>query len=259
MERVAFLVDETGERIDCLLNPESVAITRLAGVRARGTASGQLTGTGLADDPLQFTGGGRTELTLDLLFDVDFVEEQLRPADVRALTRRLWMLAENSAEQLGSFRPPLVWLVWCKSWNLPCVITAIAERYDAFGTDGTPRRSWLRMKLVRVAETAAEAELTYNDELQRAAAQASAARSESVVAGETDAVRAIGEGGAEPDFSGVRFDLLATDAVGNPFLWRRLAQHNGIDNPFDVQAGAVLAVPPELTSPQAAAPNGAGR
>jgi hypothetical protein len=253
MERVAFLVDETGERIDCLLNPESVAISRLAGVRTRGTPSGQLTGTGLADDPLQFTGGGRTELTLDLLFDVDFVEEPQRPVDVRALTRRLWMLAENSTEELGNFRPPLVWLVWCKSWNLPCVITAIAERYDAFGTDGTPRRSWLRMKLVRVAESAAKGELTYQDELQHAAARANATSAESVVGSEAGAVRAIGEGSAEPDYSGVRFDLLVTDAVGNPFLWRRLAQHNGIDNPYDVPAGAVLAVPPELSGPHSGA------
>ena len=70
MERVAFLVDDTGERIDCLLNPETVAVTRLAGVRTRGTATGQLTGAGLADDPLQFTGGGRTEIVMDLLFDI---------------------------------------------------------------------------------------------------------------------------------------------------------------------------------------------
>jgi hypothetical protein len=81
MERVAFLIDDSGERIDCLLNPETVEVTRLAGVRPRGTASGQLTGAGLADDPLQFTGGGRTELVLDLLFDVELVETQVPPTD----------------------------------------------------------------------------------------------------------------------------------------------------------------------------------
>ena len=86
MERVAFLIDATGERIDCLLNPETFEVSRLAGVRPRGSASGQLVGAGLADDPLLFTGGGRTELTLDLLFDVDLVDEATRPADVRALT-----------------------------------------------------------------------------------------------------------------------------------------------------------------------------
>src|SRR5262245_59439661 len=100
MERVAFLVESTGERIDCLLNPETFAVGRVAGVRPRGTgATGRLTGAGHADDPLLLTGGGRTELQLDLLFDVTLVESSAAPVDVRALTRRLWMLAENSAEE----------------------------------------------------------------------------------------------------------------------------------------------------------------
>ncbi|MGH3952330.1 MAG: hypothetical protein ACRDSE_24990 [Pseudonocardiaceae bacterium] len=252
MERVAFLVDETGERIDCLLNPETVAVTRLAGVRPRGTATGRLTGAGLADDPLQFTGGGRTELTLDLLFDIELVEEQVRPTDVRVLTRRLWMLAENSAEELGGFRPPLVWLVWCKSWDLPGVITAVAERYDAFDSYGTPRRSWLRMKLVRVTESAAEAQAEFETELAQAKAQADARAAEAALTAAepgvspTEAVLAVGEGQADPDYSGVRFDLLATDALGSPFLWRLLAEHNGIDDPFQVHSGTVLTVPPGL-------------
>lgn len=249
MERVAFLVDKTGERIDCMLNPESVTMTRLAGVRTRGTASGQLTGTGLADDPLQFTGGGRTELTLDLLFDVDFVDEQNRPTDVRALTNKLRMLAENSDEELGNCRPPLVRLVWCKSWNIPCIITALAERFDAFGVDGRPRRSWLRMKMVRVAQSAAEAALSYEDELARASADAVGAQQESGT-GVQDAVQAVGEGNADPEYTGVRFDLLATDALGNPFLWRRLAQHNDIDNPFAISPGEVLSIPTELAGTQ---------
>lgn len=250
MDRVAFLVDETGERIDCLLNPETVAVTRLAGVRRRGTATGQLTGAGLADDPVQFTGGGRTELTLDLLFDVELVEDQQRPTDVRALTRRLWMLAENSAEELGAFRPPLVWLVWCKSWNIPCVITAIAERYDAFDSYGAPRRSWLRMKLVRVAESAEDAHAEFEVELERAKAKADAQAAEAAMAQPgalpTEAVLAVGDGQDDPDYSGVRFDLLATDALGSPFLWRLLARHNGIEDPFRVPPGTVLTVPPAM-------------
>lgn len=244
MERVAFLVDATGERIDCLLNPETVAVTRLAGVRTRGTGSGQLTGAGLADDPLQFTGGGRTELVLDLLFDVDLVEEQQRPSDVRALTRRLWILAENSAEELGALRPPLIRLVWCKSWNIPCVITAIAERYDAFDATGAPRRSWLRMKLVRVAESAADAQRDFEAELEQARIEAMAAEAAAAPGGPAaEAVLAVGDGQSDPDYAGVRFDLLATDALGSPFLWRLLARHNEIDDPFRVAPGTVLTVP----------------
>ncbi|MHA4947465.1 CIS tube protein [Micromonospora sp. SD19] len=235
MERVAFLIDSTGVRVDCLLNPETVQVTRLAGVRQRGAGGGQLTGSGLADDPLVFTGGGRTELVLDLLFDVDFVEAQLRPADVRVLTRPLWMLAENSTADHGWLRPPLVRLVWGKTWNVPGVIIAVAERFDAFTGTGSPRRSWLRLKLVRAAETADQAEAGFAEELAAASTPTAAPGS---------AVIAAGDGAAEPGRSGVRFDLLANDALGSPLRWRLLAEHNRITDPLAVPAGTTLAVPP---------------
>lgn len=236
MERVAFLVDETGDRVDCLLNPETVEVSRLAGVRPRGAGTGQLVGAGLADDPLLFTGGGRTELLLDLLFDVELVEETTRPEDVRALTRKLWILAENSAEEHGSLRPPLVRLVWGKTWNVPGVIVTIAERFDAFAIGGSPRRSWLRLKLVRVAESAQEAQAGFDEEL-------AAANTPKAAPG--GAVLATGDGDAQPGYSGVRFDLLANDALGSPLRWRLLAEHNRLANPFDVVPGSALAVPPD--------------
>jgi hypothetical protein len=246
MERVAFLVDESGTRVDCLLNPETVQVTRLAGIRPRGAAGGQLTGAGLADDPLVFTGGGRTELVLDLLFDIDFVESQVRPEDVRALTRPLWMLAENSASEHGWLRPPLIRLVWGKTWNVPGVIAAIAERFDGFTLTGTPRRSWLRLKLVRVAESADQAREGFEEELAASATPAAVPGT---------AVVAAGDGAAGPGYSGVRFDLLAHDALGSPLRWRLLAQHNRITDPLTVPAGTTLAVPPlTVATPPGAAP-----
>jgi hypothetical protein len=248
MERVAFLLEETGDRIDCLLNPESFEVTRLAGVRARAGGGGAAIGYGLADDPLHFTGGGRTELVLALLFDVELVENQPRPGDVRVLTRKLWALAENSASEGSGVRPPLCRLVWGKSWNVPGVITAIAERFDAFDAFGAPSRSWLRMKLVRVAESAEQAQEAFDAELAAAAAASPADRAEPESGrpdtGAATAVRAVGDGSAEPGFGGVRFDLLAAQALGNPFLWRRLAAFNDVDNPLTVEPGTVLAVPP---------------
>ena len=64
MERVTFLVEETGERLDCLLNPESIDISRRSGVRARRSFGGALTGRGSSDDPLLYTGGGPRTLSL---------------------------------------------------------------------------------------------------------------------------------------------------------------------------------------------------
>ena len=50
MERVAFLLERTGERIACLLNPESLVLRRRAGLRSRQSAGGLVTGAELADD-----------------------------------------------------------------------------------------------------------------------------------------------------------------------------------------------------------------
>ena len=236
MERVAFLIDSSGERVDCLLNPETVQVTRLAGVRHRGAAGGQLTGSGLADDPLVFTGGGRTELVLDLLFDVDFVQAQVRPADVRVLTRPLWMLAENSAAEHGWLRPPLVRLVWGKTWNVPGVIIAVAERFDAFTGTGSPA----------ALLAAAEAGPGRRDGRPGGgrASPRSWPRASTPTAAPGSAVIAAGDGAAEPGRSGVRFDLLANDALGSPLRWRLLAEHNRITDPLAVPAGTTLAVPP---------------
>ncbi|MGC9347458.1 MAG: hypothetical protein ACP5JG_04890 [Anaerolineae bacterium] len=156
MERVAFLIEETNERIGCLLNPETLVMRRMAGVRTRRSATGQLTGEGLTDDPLLYTGGGRTELDLDLLFDVSLAGSSITTQDVRDLTRPLWNLAENAARQERYGQPPLVRFIWGKSWNIPGIILAVAERLEYFTPEGVPRRSWLRMRMVRANEPALE-------------------------------------------------------------------------------------------------------
>lgn len=134
METIAFLVEETGEQIFCLLNPETVVMTRTAGVEARQSSGGRLTGSGLADDPLLFTGGGRTELKLDLLFDIDLLPVNLEASDVRQLTRRIWALAENSAEVQRQRRPPLVRVLWGRPGRSPA-----SSPRSPRGSTGSPR------------------------------------------------------------------------------------------------------------------------
>src|SRR5262249_31280060 len=148
MERVAFLVEKTGERISCLLNPASVVVRRLAGVQARQSTSGPLTGASLKDDPLLYTGGGMTEILLDLLFDVSLVDGTVTIEDVRDLTRPLTALAEGSEGDDGYGQVPLVRFVWGKAWNVLGVVAAAAERLEYFTASGSPQRSWLRMRFL---------------------------------------------------------------------------------------------------------------
>lgn len=237
MERVAFLIEESGERIGCLLNPESVVVRRQAGLRWRSSAVGRLTGRGLADDVLLYTGGGRTELDLDLLFDVALAGTSFPSDDVRALTRPLWRLAENFQDGDGRGRPPVVRFVWGKAWNVPGLIAAVAERLERFSPGGVPGRSWLRLRLLRVAEPPAADLLTAEAAPPAAALEVEAP----AVEGEARFHRLVGDG----DGGGESLDELAQRYYGHPAFWRLLARANAaIEDPLDPPANLLLRVPP---------------
>lgn len=247
MERVAFLVEETGEHIGCLLNPETVVMTRTAGVEPRRSAGGRLTGAGLADDPLLFTGGGRTELRLDLLFDVDLAPTQAPVTDVRQMTRPIWRLAENSAEVERQRRPPSVRFVWGRAWNVPGVVTEVAERFDRFAADGSPLRSWLRLVFVRIGRSADEEGGESYELLSRLPTvdlTAPAVGTVGVVGDGSGGDRPPGEAGPVPP---TELGLLSLQAFGTPLLWKLLLLYNGIDDPS--RFAGPLAVPPVGEAP----------
>ncbi len=239
MERVALLVEETGERIRCLLNPDSLVVRRLAGVQARKSLNGRVSGGGLSDDPLVFTGGGTTELTLDLLFDTTLSGSSIQTENVRNLTAPLWQLAENSASDGSSARPPVVRFVWGKIWNIPGVITAVSERFEQFDSVGSPRRSWLRMRLVRVPEMFKEA--------QNAPESLPAALSTESVSGEPQDTDGVFEviGGTDPDGGRASESLsdIAFRRYGSPVFWRLIAWANNVEDPLRIASGALLRIP----------------
>jgi hypothetical protein len=254
MERVAFLIEETGERITCLLNPESVVLRRAAGVRPRQSAGGQLTGSGLADDPLLYTGGGRTELECLLLFDVNLGDSTVRNPmathDVRALTGPLWNLAENrAAEVTGSMGHPggyggyggprIVRFVWGKSWNVPGVVVSVAERLEHFTPEGVPQRSWLSLHLLRVNENA-----TQTDVPPSALALPSDLGNLNVDEGNLLAHELKGGGEEGERAGGERLDQVARQYYGDASMWRLIAAFNNIADPMRVAAGTVLRIPP---------------
>ncbi len=260
MERAAFLIEETNQRIGCLLNPESLVMRRVAGLRPRQSASGQLTGAGLTDDVLLFTGGGRTELDLDLLFDVSLAGSSISTDDVRDLTAPLWNLAENANSPSGAQayrQPPPVRFVWGKSWNVLGAVSAIAERLEEFTPAGAPQRSWLRMRLIRVNETPRQTTSDIerdvglpNELLDDWAGQQPPDGSEADM-GTHEVVSGAGEGeGGEQGGTGERLDEIAYRYYRNASLWRLLALVNDIDDPLHLMTGSLLRIPqvPEVTN-----------
>jgi hypothetical protein len=246
VERVAFLVEETGDRITCMLNPEGMVVRRLAGVRRRRSAGGALTGAGLADDTLLFTGGGMTELQLNLLFDVTLLGSSARVDDVRDLTYPLWELAENAAEEQNYGRPPLVRFVWGKTWNIPGIVAAIAERLDYFTPQGDPLRSWLRMRFLRVAESAS-ATLEERRPLRSVQMPEEIPQQPASQTGVVPTQTSAGEHQVHQYVAGERLDQLVHQYYGyygHPSIWRWLATYNGLQDPLNIPPGTVIQIPP---------------
>jgi hypothetical protein len=242
MERVAFLVERTGERIACLLNPESLVLRRLAGVRVRQSVGGLVTGAELEDDPLFFSGGGSTDVTLNLLFDVNIGGSNIAAIDVRELTGPLWRLAENARNSAGGNRPPAVRLIWGKSFNIRGVVAAIAERLEYFTADGVPQRSWLRMRLLRAVEGEAEADV---GKLDPPLVPEDSTEPPPELPNGPLLVHAVASDNAEePPEPGLgeRLDQLAFRYYGDPSQWRALAWLNEIADPLAMAAGQVLQV-----------------
>lgn len=240
MERAAFLLEETNERLGCLLNPANLVVRRAAGVSPRHSVGGHFTGSGLRDDLLLYTGGGKTILELSLLFDVSLAGSSIQSSDVRDLTGPLWNLAENMQSASSSRRPPLVRFVWGKSWNIPGIVTAVAERLEDFAADGAPQRSWLSMRLWRVNEESKEP--VQAGQLAQALSPAELNLSPGSVP--ADRVQThVFSASERLDSVAARYYPEQTAAQG-PARWRTLASFNNLQDPLHIPAGFVLQIPP---------------
>jgi contractile injection system tube protein len=240
VERVAFLIESSGARLSCLLNPEMLVLRRTAGIRPRRSAAGQLTGAALADDPLLHSGGGRTVVDLDLLFDVSLAGSNVTTEDVRDLTSPLWNLAENAVADDGFARPTLVRFVWGKSWNIPGVVAAVAERLENFTPEGLARRSWLRLRLVRVGEPIKPTPAP--ETLVGPAPSAPTAETLADLPPEELSIREVG--GGEGPAGAERIDgFLARNQI-DPRFYKLILALNGIADPFLIEPGTQLRLPP---------------
>jgi hypothetical protein len=252
MERVAFLIERTGERISCLLNPESLEMRRNAGVLMRREAGGFLAGQARTDHPLISTGGGITEMDLQVLFDTGIAavdRAQQLPAvpsatgsaaetqDVRAMTRPLWDLAENAFS--GGFgAPPTVRFIWGKSWNVPGVVVSVAERLEQFDANGTPQRSWLSLRLRRVEAPEPRATPSKPVTPQFETPSPGGNQGEDQVFPSLD-IPVDGDG---TPFN--RLDQIAAEHYGDPELAGALGAFNGLDDLLTLPEAATLALPP---------------
>lgn len=245
MESVTFIVADTGERISCQLNPERLVQRRTAGLRRPVAGSGPVTGPQASDDLLLHTGGGRTEMDLDLLFDIETssASTQTAASDVRDLTRPLWQLAENPTEPNQGVRA--VRFCW-GLWNVLCVVAAVAERLERFGPSGTPTRSWLSLRLVRIPDPTPPP-IQAPEDAPTPAAQVAAA----ITAPSLDFHVPVDPGVDDSGLvaGGERLDEIASRYYGAPWLWRVIAAANGLYDSVFAPPGQTLTIPEPPVQP----------
>jgi hypothetical protein len=162
--------------------------------------------------------------------------------DVRSLTQPLWALAETGEPVDGAVAPQRVRFIWGKSWNVPGVVIAVAERLERFDADGVPQRSWLSLRLRRVEEqtdTGAPPRQPTTPQFEI----------DSSSPGDAD-------GNADTDLDSVtlpvdtegfaldRLDQVAAEYYGDPSLARAIADYNALDDMLRFGEGDRLRLPP---------------
>ena len=280
MERVAFIVEETGERITCMLNPEHIVQRRIAGLAPRRTGAGIVAGPARSDSPLLHTGGGRTELELQLLFDVDLVPAPIVPPppppvptsgqsgaeradrmragsssrrapappppprrDVRDHTRPLWQLAENSARR----RPGrAARAVRPRQGDGTC---SPSSRRSPSGSSGSmraarPSRSWLSMRLVRVPDPNPPAPETPAPVTIPDAAAAAAAAAAPAAIHPVVGAGPVASRASQPTGGETLPEIAARYFDGRSALWRWIADVNLLDDVIWPEPGRDLIIPP---------------
>lgn len=166
---------------------------------------------GVDAPPLQFTSGQGETLDLELFFDTF---ENGTP--VTELTKPLHKFAMIDA---GLHRPPRLLVSW-GALKFQCVIESLNQRFTMFLSNGTPVRATLTLKLREAREIADQAQGTPPESPDHAKLHA-------VRRGET-------------------LQSIAAREYDDANEWRRIADANGIDDPFRLKPGQRLLVPPIL-------------
>jgi hypothetical protein len=174
----------------------------------RGASFAELQVPGLPMPILQFVRGEARSLTLELFLDRTNSRQNVED-DLAALRKFVEIDSELHAPPVCEFR-------WGRT-TFQGVVTSLKEKYSLFADDGQVVRA--RVSLSLKSYQAAEVQL----------------RNLKPSSPDRARLRVLREGET--------LDGLATEAYGNPRLWRVIAEANDIDRPRFVPPGTVLRIP----------------
>ena len=167
---------------------------------------------------LQYTGGERKKLSMDL-----FVDTYETSQDVRQYTAKFAQLLVVTTDNGNSGkRPPVVQLSWGPAnpdsgFPFVCVLASLKQQFVLFASDGTPVRAKLSVQFT-------EFSLPVQDEQKDPRRGSSPAQTYTVRARDT--------------LAGI-----SNSVWQDPTQWRLIAEQNSIDNPRILTPGTTLVIP----------------
>src|SRR5262245_16915944 len=166
---------------------------------------------GLSNPIIQFVNGQTQVLTMDLLFDT---YTDGGGADVSQRTREF---AQMLAIDAAFHAPPRVEFKWGQ-FSFKAVVEKLSQRFTMFRSDGTPVRATLNVTFKQFRSLSEQLEQPRRNSADKTKRRVFTADD--------------------------RLCLLAAREYHEPKYWRLIAERNGIENPFALEAGDVLLVPP---------------
>jgi len=165
---------------------------------------------GLETTETEFSHGMPETLTMELFFDT--YESGL---DVRLYTERIANLLELDPK---TDEPPVCLFVW-GTLTFQCMLESVTKKFTMFNTFGLPVRATLNVTF-----------RGYN-KLDFLLAK--------------NPFRSLGHAKVYVVKGGETLSQIAWNVFQDPSLWRKIADHNKIENPIELQPGQVLRIPPK--------------
>lgn len=216
---LASIIDTvTGESISVMYNPEEMKLEQ-------GNNFAEVGIPGTSASPLQYVRGKTRVLSMELFFDSYEAGE-----DVRIHTNRIVALLDKRPE---TDAPPVL-IFAIGGFAFRCVLTDAGQRFTLFRADGTPVRSYVSVRLQEYVSVAIEIE------------RGLFIGSPTVSAAVTAVGRSVMSGGGTVHVmsQGDTLQGLAAALLGDPALWRDIADANDVDDPLNVPPGTRLVIPP---------------
>ncbi len=196
------------ERIDFQFNPKELTMAKSASW-ARSTSKGSK-----KSGPPQYNGPQPSKLALEMFFDASAAQDDSVVKVVDKLFACCIPTTESHQQKKAS--PPWVVFRWGPLTGFLAYISSVSAKYTRFTSGGMPIRAVCTVTLEELAGEAPKQNPTSGGLHPH--------RVHTVVAGENLAV-------------------IAYDEYGDPTLWRRVADANGVDDPMRLRPGARIFLP----------------